>query len=211
MTTPQYRIGLVFVEDDWSDPKYINKTVHRDVKVLETTNVHTVNKIKEKYGDTILCFDCYHHGDVESPQRIQFFDKDIDVIDDEYKLCRSFVEYVFDELDQNSEEYDSQYGSGYVSSDNSSNDDGSTRVQSWRVIDDESDDESDDDDFSSGEERQFGGAKTGDESSSYLNVDEYAIQVDNTYEFVKHCMIGVEDKINDHNYDLMLVITTYFD
>ncbi len=80
MSNPLSKIGLLFVEDDWSDPKYINKTVNRDIKVLETTNTHIVNKIKEKYGDTVICFDCYHYGDVESPQRVQFFDKDVDPI-----------------------------------------------------------------------------------------------------------------------------------
>jgi hypothetical protein len=206
MTVSEYRIGLVFVEDNWSDPKYINKTIHRDIKVLNTTNINTVDKIKEKYGDTILCFDCYHYGEINSPQRIQFFDKDIDIIDDKYKLCRSFVEYVYDELDQNSEEYDdnSEY-SGYISSDSGPDPD-LTRLKSWRIIDNESDDE-----YFSDKEIQFGGTKTGDESSSYLNVDEYAIQVNNTYDFTKHCLVGIEDKIKNHRYDLMLVITTYFD
>lgn len=200
MSIPQSKIGLLFVEDDWSDPKYINKTVHRDIKVLETTNTDIVNKIKEKYGDTVICFDCYHHGDVESPQRVQFFDKDVDPISDEYKLCRSFFDYVYDELDQNMEEYSD---SEYISSDSSEmKGGGSTRVQSWSVIDDETDS-----DYSS--DREF--AKTGDESSSYLNVDEYAIQVDNTYEFPKHSLVGIEDKINNHGYDLMLIIATYFD
>ncbi len=72
------------------------------------------------------------------------------------------------------------------------------------MIDDETDS-----DYSN--ERQFGGEKNSDGSSSYLNVDEYAIQVDNTYEFPKHSLVGVEDKINNHGYDLMLVIVTYFD
>jgi hypothetical protein len=194
------RIGLLFVEDDWSDPNYINKTIHRDIKVLDTTNIDPVNNIIAKFGNTLFCFDCYLHGEIDSPQRVQFFDKDINQINDEYNLCRNFFEYICDELDQNSEQYDD---SSDVSNSNDDEMDDLDRIQSWNIINNSNN--------SSEENRQFGGVQISEESSSYLNVDEYTIEVDNTYEYATHCLIGVEDKIKDHNCDLMLVITTYFD